>query len=50
VRVDAARQVVYASGLEAPGVVALDLLTGDLLWTYGLPAGVWAQGSQSNSL
>ncbi len=40
VRVDAARQVVYASGLEAPGVVALDLLTGELLRAYGLPAGV----------
>jgi len=40
VRVDAARQVVYASGLEAPGVVALDLPTGELLRTYELPAGV----------
>lgn len=40
VRVDAARQVVYAAGPHAPGVVALDLLTGELLQAYGLPAGV----------
>ncbi|MFS8859698.1 carboxypeptidase regulatory-like domain-containing protein [Synechococcus sp. H60.4] len=40
VRVDAARQVVYASGPNAPGVVALDLLTGGLIRAYGLPAGV----------
>ncbi|PIK92777.1 hypothetical protein SYN65AY6LI_11460 [Synechococcus sp. 65AY6Li] len=40
VRVDAARQVVYAAGPHAPGVVGLDLLTGELLQAYGLPAGV----------
>ncbi len=40
VRVDAARQVVYASGPSAPEVVALDLLTGELLQSYRLPAGV----------
>ncbi|MFS8794427.1 carboxypeptidase regulatory-like domain-containing protein [Synechococcus sp. R55.8] len=40
VRVDEARQVVYASGPNAPGLVALDLLTGELIQAYGLPAGV----------
>ncbi len=40
VRVDAARQVLYASGPNAPGVVAIDLLTGELIQAYGLPAGV----------
>ncbi len=40
VRVDEVQQVVYASGPNAPGVVALDLLTGELLQAYGLPAGV----------
>jgi hypothetical protein len=39
VRVDEARQVVYASGPNAPGLVALDLLTGELIQAYGLPAG-----------
>jgi hypothetical protein len=40
VRVDGARQVLYASGPNAPGVVAIDLLTGELIQAYGLPAGV----------
>ncbi len=40
VRVDGARQVLYASGPNAPGVVVIDLLTGELIQAYGLPAGV----------
>lgn len=39
VRVDPVRLRVYASGPNAPGVVALDLETGELLQAYGLPAG-----------
>ncbi|MEN9202830.1 MAG: carboxypeptidase regulatory-like domain-containing protein [Thermostichus sp. DG_1_6_bins_120] len=40
VRVDAARQVLYASGPNAPGLVAIDLRTGELIQAYGLAAGV----------
>lgn len=40
VRVDGARQVLYVSGPNAPGLVAIDLLTGELIQAYGLAAGV----------
>ncbi|MEN9222861.1 MAG: carboxypeptidase regulatory-like domain-containing protein [Thermostichus sp. BF3_bins_97] len=40
VRVDGSRQVLYASGPNAPGLVAIDLLTGELIQAYGLAAGV----------
>ncbi|MCJ2542732.1 carboxypeptidase regulatory-like domain-containing protein [Thermostichus vulcanus] len=40
VRVDEARQLLYASGPNAPGLVAIDLLTGELIQAYGLAAGV----------
>ncbi|MGQ9837786.1 MAG: carboxypeptidase regulatory-like domain-containing protein [Cyanobacteriota bacterium] len=40
VRVDETRQVLYASGPNALGLVAIDLLTGELIQAYGLAAGV----------
>lgn len=39
VRVDPVRLMVYVSGPDAPGVVVLDLETGEINQAYGLPGG-----------
>ncbi|NJK61781.1 MAG: hypothetical protein HC921_03020 [Synechococcaceae cyanobacterium SM2_3_1] len=39
VQIDPVRLLVYASGPSAPGLVILDLKTGELVQAYGLPGG-----------
>ncbi|MDX2271345.1 MAG: carboxypeptidase regulatory-like domain-containing protein [Cyanobacteriota bacterium] len=39
VRIDPLNQWVYASGPDAPGLVVIDLLTGELVKAYGLASG-----------
>ncbi len=41
VKMDPEQSLVYASGPNAPGVVVLDLETGELIQAYGLPGGVF---------
>jgi hypothetical protein len=42
VQIDPVRLLVYASGPSAPGLVILDLKTGELVQAYGLPGGALA--------